>query len=498
LSRKTDGLALLLEQFRSPDKDLFQIGLSTAREFSGSEVDKALAAELVRAEPERAALIVVAMADRPATVVLPAVLKAAEGGPKPVRLAAIGALGRVGDASCLSPLLEIAIDADADLVLSARTALGELPGEKVDAEIVARLSKAKGKIYPLLIELVGQRRIEAMSELLKALDNSDKVVRSAALTALGATVAPKGLTVLVSQVVSPRHVEDAAVAQQALRTASTRMPDREACAEELAMALERAQAATKNVLLEILSDVGGTKALNTIGAAAKSNNPQLQDTGSRLLGKWSTVDAAPVLLDLAKTAPEDKFHVRAIKGYISLARRFATMAEQQRVEICQNAIEACRHPAEQKLVLEVLRLYPSLETLKLAIQAMQLPELKDDATTSAIFIAQKQGDKAPEAREMLLKAAINPVKLEIVKAEYGAGDIQKDVTEVLQKQISEWPLLILPKPSYNASFGGDPVPGTAKQLKVQYKINGKPGEASFAEDALILRAQITKEGRVQQ
>jgi HEAT repeat protein len=493
LSRKNDtgsqgGIALLLEQFRSPERALFQIGLSTAREFPGGEVDKALATEMARAEPDRAALIVVAMADRPDTVVLPAVLKAAERGPKQVRLAAIGALGRVGDASCLSPLLEIAVGSDADLAQIAKASLGELPGESVDTEIVARLPKAKGKIYPLLIELVGQRRIEAMTELLKALDNSDKVVRSAALASLGATVTPKGLSVLISQVVSPKHADDAPVAQQALRTASTRMPDREASAGELAIALERAPAATKNTLLEILSDVGGTKALNTIAAAAKSNNPQLQDTGSRLLGKWSTVDAAPALLDLAKTAQEDKYHVRAVRGYISLARRFAGMPEQQRIEICQNAFETCRHPADQKLVLDVLKLYPSLETLKLAIKGMQLPELKDDATQATLIVAQKITGKVPEAMELLSQAGIEPVKLEIVKAEYGAGATQKDVTEILRRQIGNLPLLILPSASYNASFGGDPVPDTPKQLKIQYKLNGNPGEATFAENAVIVFA----------
>ena len=54
---------------------------------------------------------------------------------------------------------------------------------------------------------------------------------------------------------------------------------------------------------------------------------------------------------LAKTAPEDKYHVRAIKGYIGLARRFSNaMPEDQRIQMCQNAFAACHHPAEQKLV----------------------------------------------------------------------------------------------------------------------------------------------------
>ena len=78
------------------------------------------------------------------------------------------------------------------------------------------------------------------------------------------------------------------------------------------------------------------------------------------------------------------------------------------------------------------------------------------------------------------------MKLEIIKAEYGSGATQKDVTEILQKQVGDLPLLALASESYNTSFGGDPLPGSVKLLKVQYRINGKAGEVSFAEDALLV------------
>src|SRR5262249_52468935 len=98
LSRNAkEAIPLLLEQFKSSDKAFFQIALGTAREISGKDVDFALANELTRTTPERAALVLEAMADRKETVILPAVLKAAASGPKQVRLAAIGAVGRVGD-----------------------------------------------------------------------------------------------------------------------------------------------------------------------------------------------------------------------------------------------------------------------------------------------------------------------------------------------------------------------------------------------------------------
>src|SRR5688500_11395386 len=43
LARKLQGIPLLIEQFQSPDNGLFQLALSTAREFPGGEVDISLA-----------------------------------------------------------------------------------------------------------------------------------------------------------------------------------------------------------------------------------------------------------------------------------------------------------------------------------------------------------------------------------------------------------------------------------------------------------------------
>lgn len=83
-------------------------------------------------------------------------------------------------------------------------------------------------------------------------------------------------------------------------------------------------------------------------------------------------------------------------------------------------------------------------------------------------------------------AGLDKVKLEIVKAEYGAGTKQRDVTAVLRKRAGDLPLITLPSASYNTSFAGDPAPGVAKKLRVQYRINGKSAEASLAENALII------------
>jgi hypothetical protein len=48
------------------------------------------------------------------------------------------------------------------------------------------------------------------------------------------------------------------------------------------------------------------------------------------------------------------------------------------------------------------------------------------------------------------------------------------------------PLVVLASPNYNEAFGGDPAPNVPKQLKIQYKIDGKPGEVTLSENATIL------------
>jgi len=487
LARGADGIPLLVEQLRSKDKKMFQIGLHAARELSEGNVAGVLLAELSGATPQRGALLLAALADCSGSTASPAVVGAAKSGPKQLRIAAIGVLQRTGDASCAPALLQIATDEDAELAQAARTALAEFPDGEIDVTIVAQLRKAKGKMLVVLMEIVGQRQIAATPALIKALADSDATVRRAALTALGKTVELKDLGVLISRVTSPRHAEDTATAVKALSTACVRMPDSNACAAKLVGVMSRVPTKTQCTILDILGAMGGDKALQVIGAAGKDANPELQDTATRLLGGWMSVDAGPVLLDLAKNAPVEKYRIRAIRGYIRLARQFNMPAE-QRVQMCVKALETAQRTTEKKLVLrEVIGLdrYASPGMLRLALEAGKHPALKDDAARIAMVIAQKISGNSTEARKLLAQMQQGPVKVEIIKAEYGAGAKQKDVTEALRRHVSGSPLIVLPS-NYNTSFGGDPASGTVKQLKVQYRIKGKSGEATFPENAAIV------------
>ncbi len=66
--------------------------------------------------------------------------------------------------------------------------------------------------------------------------------------------------------------------------------------------------------------------------------------------------------------------------------------------------------------------------------AQKTPALKENATRATLAIIQKLGDKAGDARQLLANLDLDPIKVEIIKAEYGAGAAQKDVTEASCKQ----------------------------------------------------------------
>jgi hypothetical protein len=426
------------------------------------------------------------LGDRGDKTVLPVVLRAAGNGPATVRSTALGVVKQLGDVSCVGVLLDASLESDQQVAEAATRVLSEMRGQEIDDDLAARLPKAQGRTRRVLIELAGLRGIAAATPALwKAANDADGAIRAAALTALGSTIPIDDLALLIGRCVRPEKAEDAAPAQQALRAACQRMADREATAAKLVSAMEPAPVAARCGLLEILASMGGPTALGAVGAAAKGPVPETRETASRLLGEWMDVDAAPVLLDLAKTAGEEKYKIRAIRGYIRLVRQFV-LPEDERVQMCRTALEAAERPAEKKLVLEVMRRYPSGQMLKLALEAAKIPALKDDAAGISLAIAQQLGGGSEHVRKVMSQVGHGSMKIEILKAEYGTEEKFVDVTATLKPLARDFPVITLPSDSYNGSFGGDPVPGVVKQLKIRYRMNGRPGQVSFTEDATIV------------
>jgi len=502
LARGAAGLPLLVEQLQSDDREMFDVGLGTAREMGGPAATKAVVAELeklrqasapkpagpepetpviksarygagdrwvdvtnkvaaavndgiptieasndlagdpapsvvkelqlvytlggketvvtvaegetlelqggVRNEPPhnpRESALIYTLGDLDAGTALPAVREAAARGSRQGRVAAVRVLGQIGDATVV-PILLDAAESPGELAEAALESLDKLEGDAVDKAIARGLPDATGERRAVLIQIVGSRRIEsAVPELVKAADSEDAAIRLAAIRALGATAGFDRLDVLIGRLLEPRDAREAEAAKGALLAACTRMPDRDATAAKLLAAMRDAPAETQATLLELVKEVGGAKALAGVAAAARSSDEAMRDLGSRLLGEWMDTTAAPVLLDLAKTSAEDKYKVRALRGYLRIVRQF-DVPEGERIDMCEAALKAAERPEEKKLALEVLGRYPTAQGLSLAAEGVRDPALRGEAGAAAVAIAEKIVKQEPAAVADAMKQVI--------------------------------------------------------------------------------------------
>ncbi len=478
--QQSEGREMLAAALASDEKHTFNTGLRTARLLDAADASRAARDAMKDASPARTALLVTLLGDLADAAGLPAVVEAAAADDATVRIAALGALARLGGADHVPLLMDATVDNSQQVSTQAQETLAALAGAEVDRAILGSLDDESHRA--VVVRLIGRRRITAaVPKLLGLLDGPNRLE---VVAALGETVSLDQLDVL-GKLLGSDSTELSESARKALHAACYRMPDRDAAASKLAGYLDGASQQTVQFVMEELRVTGGAQALKTVARAARGSHATLKEYATQALGGWLDTSAAPVLLELAKSEGTGKYGVRGMRGYIRLARQFS-MPDEQRAAMCRAALATAERDAEKKLVLEVLGRYPSVAMLQIAVEAAKVPALKNDAAGLAMAMAQKIGGKSVDVKTLLAQIGHDPVKVEIIKAEYGAGERFKDVTEVLRRRVRGFPLIALPSSRYNTSFGGDPAPGTPKQLKIQYRIDGKAGEVSFPENATIL------------
>ncbi|MEM9657529.1 MAG: HEAT repeat domain-containing protein, partial [Planctomycetota bacterium] len=443
-------------------------------------------AQLPSLSADRRTLLILALTAKGETRILPVVMQSVQGGDQQMRILALRALKRIGDASCVDPLVDAASEESKEVAAAALETLESLQDAAVDGRLAASLDGAEGKRRLVLIELADRRRMSvAAPALWRAASDADPAVRAAAFAALGSIIDTNDLPKLLDRLPATTHDEEAAALDQALRAVSQRSEDRDVVAAQFAAALDTVDVNVKSRILESLSALGGPAALETVGAAARSNDEPLRDAATRVLGRWKSADVAPLLVDLHETVDDNRTKIRAIRAYIRVARQFDMPAD-ERAAMCRTALRIAERYEDRRLVLEVLLRYPDEKMLSIAQEAAKIPDLRDEATLVAMAMNSKGVDRA-ELGRALAEAGHKPVDLEIIKAEYGAGEQKKDVTALLRKYAKSYRIIFLPSTSYNASFDGDPAEGAAKQLEIKYRIDGQAGDVTLSEnDPVVL------------
>jgi HEAT repeat protein len=400
LARQSAGLPLLLAQLRWPDKAMFGIGLSTARELPGREVTEALAAELRRCGPDRQSYLLLAIGDRTDDAVMPAILQAATSGPLKLRLTAVGVLDRLGNAASVPVLLTAAADPDADLSQAALAALARLPGNDVDADLLSRLQASSGKNRQVLITLAGLRHIDrAVPVIFPDLKNSDAAVRGAAVQSIGILGSDAQAADLVGLLPESRSEKERGDIEMALlaiigRTGTKSVP-------ALLPLAHNTDAAMRITALRLLASAGGTDALAAVQALVQDNDASVQDEAVRTLSTWPNnwpedSGVAEPLLALAKSGAKTSHQVLALRGYLQYVQSNKQLKNDDKVTKVTDVLPLIKRPEEKRLAIAAIGTIPSTGSLAMLVTFVEEPAVAEDACSAIVKLAAAPASGIPQ------------------------------------------------------------------------------------------------------
>jgi len=411
LARRSAGVPLLIEQLRSEDKKRLGIGLRTARELPGRDVTEALAVELARLSPDRRPMLLLALADRNDSAVIPTVHKAAQSSQKDLRITAIKILIRLGDVSCVPVLLEAATEDDAKLEQAAMETLVRLPGKDVDADLLARLPQAQGKLQQVLIELAGQRQIsEALPAVVSSLHDIDAGIRGVAVQTIGIIGQDQQTADLVKLLQKTNSSRERAGIRKALLAISGRCGVK--CISHLRPLTQSRDNELHMIGLHALAIVGGPEALAAVKSAIESAEPPVQDEAVRILSTWPNnwpedSEAGQALLMLATSAEKMSHQVLGLRGYLQYIRGNKKLSNEQKVAKVEDVRSHIKRPEEKRRAIAVLGDAPSSSALELLTTLAEDSAVAEEAYSAMVRIAgQDIRGVSNDQRRQVLKTVV--------------------------------------------------------------------------------------------
>ena len=404
------GAKRLAGMLRDKDFAPFAMALRIAAETKDAWITGVLVSETAKLSADRVAAVVKILGQRGDRAALPPLLEMAKTGAKDLRVEAIQAAAEIGDAAAVPVLVELMKDKDAAVARAAATALAGLPGATVDTTIITLLEGPERTLKFAMLDIAGQRRIAGASAvLLRIMADPDLGMRTAAARSYGELAGAGGIPVFIDLLLKSTDAGEIGVYERLLGTLCPTAGDKAACVAKLVDALAHAKPIAKPALLRTLRAAGTPEALRAVRGAVDDTNKDVHAAALAALGEWTLADAAPVLLELAKTSGEPTDKLAALRGYLGIALK-KTVAAPDKLAICRQAAPMIQRPEEKRMLLGALAAAGSAESLDLAAACLDDAAVKSDAVATVMAIAEKRqknehAGPTKAALEKVLKAA---------------------------------------------------------------------------------------------
>ncbi|HEX7574195.1 MAG TPA: family 16 glycoside hydrolase [Bacteroidota bacterium] len=331
--------------------------------------------------------IISMLGDRGDTSAYPAVVSALSDADARVRACAVDAALRLRKEESLPVLLSVLERSrDARDIAAVKGALERLPSNRVIPPVIASLSRVTAPACVMLLEYVGKSAGAPAEPVFSFAKSADAPVHLAALKTLGAVGSENDAGRLIALLLAEESQAGRAVARNSLVALCTRIPDPEKRTESLLAAYRSAAPPQREILLHVISRLGGRRALALASGEARSKDPGMRDAAVRALADWPAMDAFDTLLVIAGSKEKLNLRVLALRGAVRLVEN-APIPAASAVLYHERTLALAERPDEKRLVLGAVANLRSGEALREVIPYISDDSLGLDAAMAAGKIA---------------------------------------------------------------------------------------------------------------
>ncbi len=433
-----EAVKAVLDLLRSGDPDMQTIAITMVREMPGKEVTEALVKELARLSATGQVQLLSALADRGDETALPAVVSSMKAEDVSVRVAALKALGQLGDASNVTLLAEVAAPVlsqesknggKAEEQKAARESLYRLRGSEVDKQILTQIPSANPKVKVELIRAIGQRNIkEGVETLLRATQDSNSQVQLESFKVLKVIADQRYLKALVYLLIEVESVSVRRGAEKTVAAVALKIEDENRRADTVLTVLSKVVDVEKRCsLLRVLSRIGNDVALVALRAVLRSDDAKEKDTAIRALSDWPDPKPMNDLLTIAKNSDNDIHRILALRGFVRMIGLEDNRPAEETVMMYRQAMELSTGPREKKLVISGLANVKSSAALEMAASYLEDTALQQEAEIAVVKIAESIYKDYPQQTTDVLNKIIETSKNDSLRQL--AQDIVKKINE---------------------------------------------------------------------
>ncbi len=382
-------IKLVIDELKSGDPERQTGAIAIVRDIPGPAITKTLTDELPHLSPPVQVQVLSTLADRGDPTALPAVLKASRFQDESVRLAALKAVGQLGDASSVPLLAQRAAETRGAEQKAARDSLYRLRGDGIDAAVLEHLASSDADVKVELIKAVGERNItEGFTSLLKATRDSDRRVRRESFKVLKIIAGPEQLPALVDLLQGPASESDRNEAEKTVAAVAHKIEDANSQAAAVLAVLPKVKDAKDRAsLLRVLGRIGDNHALPALRDALGSSEKAFQDAALRALCDWPTSEPVPDLLAVATDSDNRTRQILALRGFVRLLGLDSDRSAAETVALYAQAMDLAPNTAERKRVLSGLGSAASRPALDMAATYLDDETLKLEAESAVVRVA---------------------------------------------------------------------------------------------------------------